>query len=148
MKTANHLTAQLNFWVRSEWGPAGFGKSSRLLFFWFTISSFIQFHLLLLSSIFQLFTELQWPPSLGLPACYIDHKHHPQRSVCVSVFVLVQQSHVRDSLMRVYVYGWVRLPDNLKIVQSLDVGLHTWAFLEEMIFWPVQWFCVFLLFYM
>lgn len=33
-------------------------------FFWSTVSSFIQFHLLLLSSIFQLFTEQQWLPML------------------------------------------------------------------------------------
>lgn len=56
-----------------------------IYFFVSSGSSFIHFHLLLLSSIFQLFTELQWPLRLG-PAAAARHKTRV-KSVCLSVCV-------------------------------------------------------------
>ncbi len=69
MKTVNHPVGAIEVLSRTRFRP----RSNRVwkIFkdFLSTGFSFIQFHLLLLSSIFQLFTELEWPPSLGLPAC-------------------------------------------------------------------------------
>lgn len=75
----------------SDRGPAVFGKSSRI--FLSTGSSFIRFHVLLLSYIFQLFTNLEWLPSPGLPACQIDQVLLSEETLCLWACLCMRLPH-------------------------------------------------------
>lgn len=69
MKTVNHAVSAIDVSSRVRF-RLGSSRVWKIFKDFLSMGfSFIQFHLLLLSSIFQLFTELEWPPSLGLPAC-------------------------------------------------------------------------------
>lgn len=93
-RAVNHPVAAIEVWSRVQFRRRSSSVWKNLQgFFLSTGFSFIRFHVLLLSYIFQLFTNLEWLPSPGLPACQIDQALPSEETLCLWACLCMRLPH-------------------------------------------------------